>query len=607
MCLLNLVQLFLNMKTEKIDVNDPPDQSFVCTVCQNFFATYVTLDIHIRNTHEKKIKHICTICDKILLTKAGLIYHMKTHSAKKCKTCDELFPEKHRLLIHIQTNKICGAPYSCDECGARIFKDNLMNAHKLEHKINSGMELSEEDMKLQQKLQEKKLHENKIKNVKNELIRNHVCALCTKSFPTNLGLTNHQRRSHENNVKEETECSTCGKVFSRPSRLREHQRAHLVVKEKPFACDICTHKFVDIKQLNRHVKVVHDKERKMCMECGMNLSPASLRTHMKFVHEGAEHPKRLCSICNKTFDQSTIKKHEAKCSQIQQTSQTGPSNDLQKFLASSKQCNICGKKLNRSGLLKRHIQAHMKVKPFPCTRCEKKFADKSNLVKHLKHNHNVIEGSDISFACSRCTISFDKKRTLELHGIEEHGASYHFTCSCGEQFVKTNFDINIARHRKICPFRVSSLYCEPCDKQFGNRKDLTLHKTRMHQDKEDTCEECGQTFSNQVELKLHMMFHSVTVVYCKTCCLPFTSQNSLQHHMKTHTMYKISTEEQLNKLQADNAEPLEENSFKSEETNAKPEETSATQEGRLSHDMKPEKPFLNIKVEGYVKLHEAAT
>lgn len=50
-------------------------------------------------------------------------------------------------------------------------------------------------------------------------------------------------------------------------------------------------------------------------------------------------------------------------------------------------CHLCGLQLSRQAHVKRHIQAvHEGVKPFSCTGCSAKFAQKCDLDKHkIKH------------------------------------------------------------------------------------------------------------------------------------------------------------------------------------------------------------------------------
>ena len=121
---------------------------------------------------------------------------------------------------------------------------------------------------------------------------------------------------------------------------------------------------------------------------------------------------------------------------------------------------------------------------------------------------------------------------------------YHFTCKCGEKFIKTNFDIEIARHRKKCPLQLKNLCCSSCDKQFANIKAFNLHNKAKHEIKNDlkyTCEECDENFSSPGELKSHIILHGITIVYCTICCSPFPGNEVLMNHMKGHE-YKLPTE-----------------------------------------------------------------
>ena len=49
-------------------------------------------------------------------------------------------------------------------------------------------------------------------------------------------------------------CRFCGKTFSRPSRVTEHERIH--TGEKPYACDVCGRRFTKKGNMNSH-KITH--------------------------------------------------------------------------------------------------------------------------------------------------------------------------------------------------------------------------------------------------------------------------------------------------------------------------------------------------------------
>ena len=61
---------------------------------------------------------------------------------------------------------------------------------------------------------------------------------------------------------------------------------------------------------------------------------------------------------------------------------------------SSSQCDVCGKMFwskrrgNAISNLKRHFKTvHLKLKPFPCTKCDMKFGEKSIRDRHAKTVH----------------------------------------------------------------------------------------------------------------------------------------------------------------------------------------------------------------------------
>ncbi|KAK0417835.1 hypothetical protein QR680_013236 [Steinernema hermaphroditum] len=67
---------------------------------------------------------------------------------------------------------------------------------------------------------------------------------------------------------EEFTCTDCGKVFSKPWRLRTHvSHVHLMVR--PYPCAYCTSAFRSPYDLRRHT-TVHTGERFACYKCGMS-------------------------------------------------------------------------------------------------------------------------------------------------------------------------------------------------------------------------------------------------------------------------------------------------------------------------------------------------
>ena len=58
-------------------------------------------------------------------------------------------------------------------------------------------------------------------------------------------------------------------------------------------------------------------------------------------------------------------------------------------------CEICGKKYQRLGRLRIHLNTHYGKKPFECSECQKQFTEKGNLKAHMR-----LHTGERPFICS---------------------------------------------------------------------------------------------------------------------------------------------------------------------------------------------------------------
>ena len=143
-----------------------------------------------------------------------------------------------------------------------------------------------------------------------------------------------------------------------------------------------------------------------------------------------------------------------------------------------------------------------------CEQCEKMFSNISNLRKHIKTKHGLVN------KCGNCRKMFSSAKTLLEH-IE----------SCDLRSL-------------ICPF---------CDKTSDNYKHLvSFHRHyRFHDENKGQCEEWGKIFGGKKSLQGHVLLVHLkeTKSVCVTCNKPFSKMSNLSKHLKTYKEKQDSSEE----------------------------------------------------------------
>ncbi|GAA5832328.1 hypothetical protein JCM11251_006411 [Rhodosporidiobolus azoricus] len=93
----------------------------------------------------------------------------------------------------------------------------------------------------------------------------------------------------------------CGKCYTRPARLEEHQRVH--TGERPFACTQCTSTFARDSHLKAHMRTHSSQKEKRypCKEEGCDKkfwTNQHLKKHVEVVHKGKTYD---CPSCDESF------------------------------------------------------------------------------------------------------------------------------------------------------------------------------------------------------------------------------------------------------------------------------------------------------------------
>ena len=114
-------------------------------------------------------------------------------------------------------------------------------------------------------------------------------------------------------------------------------------------------------------------------------------------------------------------------------------------------CKYCGKVFRKAGYnYQTHLNRHLGVKPFKCSRCEKNFVTKAGLQTHHSRcwfpRPSLCRPAVIdAFTCQHCGKVFPSyRRSVYTEHVNRHEGVKPFTCSlCEMAFVS---EIELRRH-----------------------------------------------------------------------------------------------------------------------------------------------------------------
>ena len=185
-----------------------------------------------------------------------------------------MFVRHNSSLEQSQTNKLVDLPLLCPECGKSLETKRKMYRHLRNHKSQKRI-------------------------FKDGNIKERECTICNQMFPYNKYQT-HMFNFHDQSA---LFCDICGSKF----RSRLHLQRHIDVvhtKEKNYSCSFCGKRFPTNEYLKRHVVSQHASTFKYnCDQCGKGFAHKSVYEGHMNMHSGIKPYK--CEGCGTGFQNSS--------------------------------------------------------------------------------------------------------------------------------------------------------------------------------------------------------------------------------------------------------------------------------------------------------------
>ena len=361
---------------------------FKCQNCNFKTKTFCALEDHAKEKHEDRKAFSCEICNTEYTKHERFAYHMSTkHGVGKevkmatCSICMGKYPKqmlkKHMKTAHGETEKpqrincdICGESYasktgltnhinrqhlakskekkySCDVCDFKTTTRQIAKEHKVRmHTTEARFECEKCDFKTKLK-RDLKVHDNKRH-------REKVCSLDYK-------------------------CNVCLKHFPNSSALRLHVMSHDKSNRKDLPCELCDYATIDLARLKNHVMQKHRSEKAFkCDQCGKAFKlKLPLDRHKRLIHEKDKCKVHKCDKCDfSTIHESSMKRHRI-------SFHGGAVSGLMFEM----KCPVCNIALKSKAGLKMHIKRIHEEKSLMCSSCDYSTNVIADLLKHMSNKH----------------------------------------------------------------------------------------------------------------------------------------------------------------------------------------------------------------------------
>lgn len=207
---------------------------------------------------------------------------------------------------------------------------------------------------------------------------------------------------------------------------------------------------------------------------------------------------------------------------------TNPSTSTN--LNNSKFCYICQEFFKSNKELIEHKESHL-----DCPICNEKFTKYSLLISHRRKQH-------LTYSCKICGKILNTSTGLERHVRRLHLPTNN---GIEDELNSTGSEINKETFCYICQLlfpsfnemfvhRKSHLDCPVCDETFSNYKEMSKHKFKQHK-LTNPCKFCDTVLKTVRGLETHVrsVHLNEKTNFCDLCPRTFYAKHTLTRHQKT--------------------------------------------------------------------------
>lgn len=193
-------------------------------------------------------------------------------------------------------------------------------------------------------------------------------------------------------------------------------------------------------------------------------------------------------------------------------------------------CYKCNKSFRTLLTFGTHMEKNVCKNKLICSTCGKNFKSSSTLKCHERSH--LPDDERLKYPCTYCERRFANAHVLKIHTARIHEKTTFFTCEfCGKGFTtKSDLAGHITKHTNV-----RNIPCDICGERFKSKHCLRIHKQRHGAELNLPCPICKKVFRSSIALQMHKSVHGDKKYKCHICPKSFKRLENLKSHLSKHT------------------------------------------------------------------------